>query len=200
MKKTFLKALACAASMLTIANAADAAVYKFTLTGDSWTGYWYMDLQPATAYAGNVPPAETFTGTAGDSFVVTDVQGDPGSLPGFTYDYVADVTFWSAANDGGLTLTDFYADPVNGGVDKFILSGPQLYSGSELSPTFLPTNTPFILWDWQDVNKKFSLTITDCGCNPPPPVPEPASWALMLLGFGALGGALRARRSSVTFA
>jgi len=31
-------------------------------------------------------------------------------------------------------------------------------------------------------------------------VPEPASWALMLSGFGLVGGALRARRRSVAFA
>ena len=39
--------------------------------------------------------------------------------------------------------------------------------------------------------------------NPPsaPGVPEPASWAMMLGGFGVLGGALRrTRRTSVTFA
>ena len=202
MKKGVLKALACAASMLAVASAANATVYKFTLTGDSWSGYWYMDLNPATAYAGNVPPAETFSYTAGDSFLVTDVQGDPGSLPGFTADYVADVTFWNAANDGGLTLNDFYADPGNGGVDVFILSGAQLYTGGEDNPVFLPTNgTPWILWDWQDNTKRFTLSIDDCGCNPtPPPVPEPASWALMLLGFGALGGALRARKATVSFA
>ena len=35
----------------------------------------------------------------------------------------------------------------------------------------------------------------------PPPVPEPASWALMLGGFGAIGGAMRSRRKAVvTFA
>ena len=34
------------------------------------------------------------------------------------------------------------------------------------------------------------------------PVPEPASWAMMVMGFGALGGAMRyrRRRSSVSFA
>lgn len=35
---------------------------------------------------------------------------------------------------------------------------------------------------------------------PPPAVPEPASWALMLAGFGLVGGALRGRRrSAVSF-
>lgn len=32
------------------------------------------------------------------------------------------------------------------------------------------------------------------------PAPEPASWAMMLIGFGAMGAALRRRRASVTFA
>ncbi|WP_298669225.1 PEPxxWA-CTERM sorting domain-containing protein [uncultured Sphingomonas sp.] len=31
-------------------------------------------------------------------------------------------------------------------------------------------------------------------------VPEPATWALMILGFGAIGGALRRRRTSVAYA
>ncbi|WEK44155.1 MAG: PEPxxWA-CTERM sorting domain-containing protein [Candidatus Sphingomonas colombiensis] len=31
-------------------------------------------------------------------------------------------------------------------------------------------------------------------------VPEPATWALMILGFGAIGGAMRRRRTSVAYA
>ena len=44
---------------------------------------------------------------------------------------------------------------------------------------------------------KSSLSI-DGGALPPPTpgVPEPATWALMLLGFGAAGAALRSRRRS----
>ena len=33
-----------------------------------------------------------------------------------------------------------------------------------------------------------------------PGIPEPASWALMLLGFGAVGGGMRARRRRAVFA
>ncbi len=36
--------------------------------------------------------------------------------------------------------------------------------------------------------------------TPPPAVPEPASWALMLAGFGTLGMAMRRRRSIIAFA
>lgn len=35
------------------------------------------------------------------------------------------------------------------------------------------------------------------GNNPPGAVPEPATWAMMLLGFGAIGAAMRRRRQSV---
>ncbi|MBS0282967.1 MAG: PEP-CTERM sorting domain-containing protein, partial [Proteobacteria bacterium] len=31
-------------------------------------------------------------------------------------------------------------------------------------------------------------------------VPEPATWALMILGFGAIGGMMRRRRVSVAYA
>ena len=39
-----------------------------------------------------------------------------------------------------------------------------------------------------------TITITDHG------VPEPATWAMMLVGFGAIGWQLRRRRSSLAFA
>jgi len=34
------------------------------------------------------------------------------------------------------------------------------------------------------------------GDRTPPPIPETASWALMLCGFGAIGGVMRARRKA----
>ena len=34
------------------------------------------------------------------------------------------------------------------------------------------------------------------GANAVDPVPEPATWAMMLVGFGAVGGALRSRRKA----
>ena len=49
-----------------------------------------------------------------------------------------------------------------------------------------------------------SVTPSDTPPPPPPPppssVPEPASWAMMVAGFGVVGSALRRRRVRVTFA
>lgn len=46
---------------------------------------------------------------------------------------------------------------------------------------------------------KFSFTAQWVGADPSA-VPEPAAWALMLAGFGGLGGALRARRRGLAAA
>jgi hypothetical protein len=35
---------------------------------------------------------------------------------------------------------------------------------------------------------------------PPPAIPEPASWAMLIAGFGLTGAALRRRRAAVTSA
>jgi hypothetical protein len=42
----------------------------------------------------------------------------------------------------------------------------------------------------------FDVTTSDISITPPPSgVPEPASWAIMLLGFGGLGATMRSRRA-----
>lgn len=50
----------------------------------------------------------------------------------------------------------------------------------------------------RDIGLAFSLQGT--AVEAPSAVPEPASWAMMMVGFGVVGGAMRRRRTSVHFA
>jgi hypothetical protein len=86
------------------------------------------------------------------------------------------VDFYNINNYGG--MSDY-------GYNLFAGFGPQqFYSGSEFSPTFI-TGTYSDQFDYA-TDLFATLTITS--------VPEPTTWTLMLAGFGALGGVLRARR------
>ncbi len=98
---------------------------------------------------------------------------------GVTQSTVSDVSFFFGIEGGGFT-TDF---------DD--LRGAQLFTGPNTSPTFRLGN--FDLSRFDDAgNLTFAgnLTIADLAAA----VPEPATWALMILGFGAVGAALRRRR------
>jgi len=73
--------------------------------------------------------------------------------------------------------------------------GPQLFSGSGTAPTIL-TGT-FALTS-ADIGRVGSGVLTISSATAA--VPEPATWGLMLAGFGMVGAGLRSRRRSVTFA
>jgi len=81
----------------------------------------------------------------------------------------------------------FYNETFNGGVcgssdglvcDLFIGIGPTLFSGTLEAPTFL-TGTYGLV-------PGYRLTISNA--------PEPASWAMLIAGFGLVGAAARRRR------
>ena len=144
---------------------------QFTLTGD-YQASFILDSDPT--------PDD---GIGGLYFTIWDVPGFDDAVFG-----VADVSFFSSGFGGGLGIEDFY------GLNTLVVTdGPQLYTGTEEAPTFL-TGT-FALTEYQG-SGTYTLTISELTAD----VPEPASWAMMLGGFGAIGGAMRSRRkTSVSF-
>ena len=46
----------------------------------------------------------------------------------------------------------------------------------------------------------FTVTARAGAVTPAPAVPEPATWAMMVIGFGLVGGTMRRRRTTVSFA
>ncbi len=109
---------------------------------------------------------------AAGSNTVVPITDFSGTIPS------ADTATFRSADENGMFVIDGYE-----------LIGPQLYSGSEAAPHFSPlTVSDGFIFNPQN-NNFGALTVTA--------VPEPATWALMLVGFGVLGVALRARSGVV---
>lgn len=171
---TKMKLLAAAGAMaIALPNAADAAPYIFTLTG-SYNATFQLDSNPI--------PDVAFNGTG---FYLFDRAFSRASTG------IADIDFSNSTSSGGLVIFDDRAV-------RYILSasGPQLYTGTEAAPMFR-TGT-FALTDDFGTGS-YTLNIASAiGA-----VPEPATWAMMLAGFGMIGFAARKRsavKTTVSFA
>ena len=81
--------------------------------------------------------------------------------------------------DSGGGLSDVFS---SGGNNNFDLYGAQLFSGSTDHPMFSAGSFDLLSSSGAAAG---SLTISA--------VPEPATWAMMLIGFGAMGASLRRR-------
>jgi hypothetical protein len=162
--------MAFAAPLALIAAPADAAIFAFDLSG-SYTASFTIDS------ASLAPPA-----SFDDSFfIVNAIAGTFGGVAG-----TADtLTFYTASFDGGLTI-----QLGNAFVDFF---GGQLFTGTTASPTFGAGTYSLLLGG--DTDFAATLRIVEVAAS----VPEPASWAMMLAGFGVVGYAMRRRRVSLRF-
>ncbi len=104
-------------------------------------------------------------------------------------------SFTTAISNGtgqylGRTESTFYGIGSGGLFDSYF--GAQIYTGPTSAPSIFQSGT-FAAFFGNDPNQAGSLTISAVGA-----VPEPATWAMMLLGFGAVGFALRRRRQTTT--
>lgn len=107
-----------------------------------------------------------------------------------------------------LSLSSYaYSDPaLNGSYDTAAATGHNhiystFYDGTDASLTGVPAGVyvafedlPFPGSDFNYNDESFVFTNVSVS---PTGVPEPASWALMVLGFGAAGATLRARRKPI---
>jgi hypothetical protein len=136
------------------------------------------------------PVQFTFTSLAGptsDFSFIVDSSPIPNSsaINEFHLDSI-DVTYGGTASTGFLA---FYTTAKGGGLSDLVLFdlfGPQLFSGTTDAPVFLTGS--FGLNDSAGAPAG-TLTINAAGG-----VPEPVTWAMMLLGFGAMGLVIRRER------
>lgn len=97
---------------------------------------------------------------------------------------------------GGYAMTVSVNGGTTAGVDLFVvdpLSPPQKYfiTGSDGDAI---NSLAFTFDPGVDAMKQFRLTVADGGGGGGNEVPEPATWTMMVLGFGGLGAMMRQRR------
>jgi len=157
-----------------------------TITGFTFGGWSTAGTQLSTVNYGFSSSSAAYSQTGTSALTFGAVV--PGTGFGGAYDardYAGSVTpitlgagTWyfslggAVATDGGFGYWDINNGPSSAYIGGFNLAG--IYG---------PTSS-----------EAFTLTSANGG------VPEPASWALMLGGFGLVGGAMRRRRTSVAFA
>ena len=104
------------------------------------------------------------------NFTEVEITNGTGAAAGYS-----DAYFYNAdpAIGGGIFVGDPVSSPIN-------TTGPQSYTGPESAPVFLP-----------------GVYTEDDGTVLTISVPEPATWAMMLVGFGMVGFAARRRKLAV---
>lgn len=159
-----------------VATSANAA-YLFKLTTDATVVSFVLDAKPAP---------------------------DPYSLGEYSFDVDTDLTYGSEAAKGYARFTALSDDgSYAGGVDvysydgqPFIFTmGPLLFEGPTSAPT-LKTGS-FSLANYFDPSIPYQLEVTDL--TSAGAVPEVATWAMMISGFGLVGGMMRRRTITSIF-
>jgi hypothetical protein len=171
------------------------------LSGDAFTAVFTFDTDEGTLVARNAPPVTSLTLAGGL------IEG----LPTFSSPGVASLTVNSVTETFGNDLgSDYFAQVVSGefqfGADVFssTTSPFGIVSVGSDGPG-LSLNTPYsgpvcdqqcvVIGGVPTLNiTHLDLTIEGSFANPT--IPEPATWALMLLGFSLTGAALRRRAAS----
>lgn len=192
MRNVILGAAGLLASAVALPTVAVAAEVRFTLTNDVTPGAvtWLLPQAPTPSFfvddfffALDGPILGTFEGT--------EAGGGQVLFEGFA--------FLADGAGGGFNTFAFIALGGPGAPEFDIpygveLSGPQLFTGTAEAPVFR-----LGVFDLTDscsgfctaALADFELTITAPGA-----IPEPGAWAMIIVGCGGVGAALRRRRAT----
>lgn len=188
MKRTILTTLATAA--VTIGFSAPAQAVELVTNGGFETGTFAGWTQSGNLGSTSVSSNATYvhSGTYGARLGPVGSDGSLSQLLNTITGQTYNISFW-LRNDGG-TPNNFDAyfgsnhllATVNQGASSFF---NYTYTASDTAPTLLR-------FDFRQDPAWWGLD--DISVEGPAGVPEPGTWAMMLLGFGGIGVAIRRRR------
>ena len=185
-----------------LASPADATLLKYALSGPS-EAVFYLDSNPTPSEVFSESRARfiTFNGVPGtirafgktvDVFYIVSMFMPIASFPVWsmdmiTADYVGDLDWVTPGwYDNGFFLN---------GTDITPESAEQAWFDGPMETPTLRTGI-FSTKEWYgppDLRREFTMTVSAVGS-----VPEPATWATMVVGFGAVGYGLRRRKRVTT--
>lgn len=168
MKLRYLLTASMAYLACATSISASATPLLFNFSGPSGTALFQLDSNPKPDFS------QSFIGS--DQFSFNDVVGTYGGTPGTA----------STISFGNGLFASLSITAPNLGFTQF--SSPTLFTGSPNAPVF--STGSFTL-----INPFFgngTLNISQVAGA----VPEPATWAVMIVGFGAIGLAMRRRSDS----
>ncbi len=169
-------ALGMATALAMFASPAYAAVYNFNFSG---TGLFFGEA------------------LVGSGTLTTNGVSQVSSLNGYTYQTITGIT----GTFNGSQITGLAN--VTGSNNLFYLTGPFFVDGNGLGFStaagsavnlFVTTDTRYRL----NAGGLSTGFVTASATAATAAVPEPATWAMMIGGFGAVGGAMRYRRRKVS--
>ncbi|MFS0736024.1 PEPxxWA-CTERM sorting domain-containing protein [Sphingomonas sp. 1P06PA] len=198
MKKMKMAALAASALIMSTVPATMAQAATLTIDVTGWNAEGFLDAAGNTLQNFNIGAGSTVTGVAYD---VTIEAFDPSWLSEATFSLTDSDQF------AGVFISPGFEDD-NPGVGSYSDSvtladfGLDFAVGSDgiLRVEFIDTFVDAVSPNATALAGTLTITYDAIGG---PAVPEPAAWALMIGGFGAVGGAMRRRGKqtvSVTYA
>jgi hypothetical protein len=207
--------LAASAALTGAAHASAPPATIFDNFGPSYASQCCIGYFVTSAGSDNGPSSFAMPFTASGAYDVTQI--DLG-LSNYSGAGDADISLWTDAGGSlGVQLgswhvvatTPFYDEPAVvtiSGITGVHLNAGHYYLEADASP-----GNTWDVWNWNTVSSGGLILSSSYGAISGPPlgafdvlgtsaVPEPAAWTVMLLGFGVLGLALRARRRAAAAA
>lgn len=163
-----------------------------TVMGDTFNGsYLFPDANSVALDGGNatVNPTASFVFPTGTPNVTATISGTQIVL---TFDAAGS---YNPASFSGIRLTDLTKSDITG----FSLASISGITGFDSSDLLFTSNSLSLNLQGIDVSGSTATIIANISSGA---VPEPASWAMMVAGFGLVGAGVRAsrKRTKISFA